>query len=140
MGSLSGISTMGRSGKAFLMRSSNTCHSTVPWKSSAMKEPPVVYLIFIVQIHALLDRARVNASQAPHGLGERPVGRRIILRPERESSSPVSVEPSTIAVIPSRRIHHARKSEFSFFLIIMRERRDAIFDGGIFAERPLISV
>src|SRR5258706_11705912 len=62
-----------------------------------IKERPVVYLVFIVQIYALLDGARVNASQAPHGLGERPVGGRIILGPEGKPFSPTPVKPAPIA-------------------------------------------
>src|SRR5258708_34471352 len=36
----------------------------------SIKKRPVVHLIIVVQMHALLDRARSNLSHAPYRLGE----------------------------------------------------------------------
>ncbi len=44
---------------------------------------PVVNLVAVVQVHRLLDRAHVNAGQAPQRLREVAIRPRIILRPER---------------------------------------------------------
>src|SRR5579862_6404874 len=106
----------------------------------AIKPRPVEYFIAIVEIHRLLDRARVNARQAAQRCREMPVRARVIHGPARGALPPVAAPTPTAVstdIAGERRVHEPRKSPFGLFLVVLRYLEPFVLKAGIFAERPL---
>ena len=102
-------------------------------------EPRPIVLIAFVQVHGLLDGARMHARQAPQRFGEMPVRPRIIGSPTGTPLLPGPVaEPAVPSVNPERRrVHQTREGPLGLLLPVMRDREIVVLATRKFAERAL---
>jgi hypothetical protein len=104
-----------------------------------IEKRPIVGIAFI-QVDRLLHAAAVYPRQPPHGLGEMPVGARIVRGPTGISLRPVRPAPpppEAPAAEHGRRIHQAPEHPLGLVPIIAAAGENFILAPGVLAERPL---
>ena len=98
---------------------------------------PVVNVVFIVQIHRLFHRARVDPREAAEGGQKMTVGAGVILRPTGHAVRP-SPAAGTVETRGGRRwIHQPRKHPFRRPLSAVRKREIVVLDGWVLAKLTL---
>ena len=99
-------------------------------------------IVVIVERDHLFHRTHIDTRETAHGPRQVPVGARIILGPERKAAAVVALKTRIVAVSlgSAARKHEAREGPFGGDLVIRRERKVVVFDGGVFAPRLLESI
>src|SRR5205085_9523778 len=106
----------------------------------SVKKRKVVDVVIVVQVHRLLDRARVDARQTADGAQKMAVGAGVILGPDGPAFLPIidrETAEAEAALAGEGRIHQARERELGRALVIGGNRKIVVFDARILAERSL---
>src|SRR5581483_7178153 len=103
-------------------------------------QPRIVeHVVFVIQVHGLLDRTNMNPRQSAQCDRNVAIGGRVIRGPTRPAMLPISAPKPTKAPVQERtgvrRIHQPREDPFGRHLVIGRHR-DVILTR-ILAPRPL---
>src|SRR5450432_1512145 len=105
-------------------------------------EPGPIVLEAFVEVDGLFDRAGLNAREAAQGLGEVPVGARVVHGPENAAAalSPVTAKAAAIPAIAGEGcvgIHQAGKGPLGFFPVVGRDGKIVVLERRVFAPGSL---
>ncbi len=101
---------------------------------------PVEGVVSVFEQDRLFGGADVETGEARDGFGEVAIGAGVVLRPEGQALAEIAIEAAAVTVVGAGREHQAREGPLGFFLIVRREFEIEVFDPRVLMERALKSV